>query len=162
MNSFTIISAMDLNRGIGKDGVMPWHLSEDLKHFARTTKGGTVIMGRKTWESIPERYRPFSERFNIVISRQEDYEVPEGVLLVHSLEEALEAAQDKTFVIGGGNLYAQAIQLEECEELILTMINETYDVDTYFPEIPGHFKQVEATPFQEENGLEFAFIRFLA
>lgn len=151
---------MDLNRGIGKDGVMPWHLPGDLKHFAETTKGGTVIMGRKTWESIPDKYRPFSERLNIVVSRQKDYALPEGVLLVHSLEEALDAAEDKTFVIGGGQLYAEAIEHEACEELILTIISETFEVDTYFPEIPAYFTQSKASAFREEKGLEYGFIWF--
>lgn len=165
---FIIIAAMDEQNGIGKNNDLPWHLSADLKHFAQTTKGGTVIMGRKTWESIPEKYRPFSERLNIVLTRNEDYELPQGVLKATSLDAALELAYEnkdkqtdpegETFIIGGATLFEEAIQHPNCQTLILTKIVHTFDCDAFFPEVPGHFAQVEAQPFREEEGIEYAFI----
>lgn len=147
--NFSIISALDLNRGIGYENRLPWHLSADLKHFKEVTSGNTVIMGRKTWDSIPEKYRPFKDRLNIVISRGEQ-DLPEGVLLAHSLDEALELAEKhgfkedgtlrKAFVIGGATLYAEAIQHPNCKELILTHIEAHFECDTFFPVLPKDFK----------------------
>jgi dihydrofolate reductase len=159
--TFTIIAAMEQSRGVGKDNAMPWHLSADLKHFAKTTMGGAVIMGRKTWESIPDAYRPFKGRLNIVISRQEDYELPDGVKLVHSLDEALSATEDReAFVIGGANIFEQAIVHQGCNRLILTQIHADFEVDTYFPAIPEHFKIAATSEVQEEKGLRFQFLNF--
>jgi len=148
---------MDENRGIGKNNDLPWHLSADLKHFAAVTKGGTVIMGRKTWESLPEQYRPLKERLNIVVSRSE-LELPQGVKLAHSLDEALELAEGKTFVIGGATLYAEAIKHPACKELILTEVEGTADCDAFFPEIPAGFLMKEMSEEMEEKGYIFRFV----
>ncbi|QQR54843.1 dihydrofolate reductase [Candidatus Peregrinibacteria bacterium] len=163
---FSIISALDKNRGIGKNNSLPWHLPADLKHFKETTIGGTVIMGRKTWESIPEKYRPFKERLNIVISRGE-LVLPEGVLLAHSLDEALELAEAhvqkedghkrKAFIIGGATLYTEAIQHSACEELLLTELEGSFDCDAFFPEISSEWRIEEDGDLQEENGIQFTF-----
>lgn len=165
MKKFTIISAVDKNLGIGKSNDLPWHISADLKHFARSTKGGTVIMGGNTWLSIPEKYRPFSERLNIVISHLEDFPLPEGVLLAHSIEEALQLAEKhnpegKAFIIGGGYLYKTSITHEQCEELMLTEIDRVFDVDIYFPDIPADFKKVDESEEQEEKGIKFRFVTY--
>lgn len=157
MTIFSIIAAMDENRGIGKNNDLPWHLSTDLKHFAAVTKGGTVIMGRKTWESLPEAYRPLKGRLNIVISRGE-LELPDGVKLAHSLDEALEAAEGKTFVIGGATLYTEAIQHPACKELILTEVEGSVDCDAFFPEIPVGFVMKEMSEEMEEKGFTFRFV----
>jgi dihydrofolate reductase len=165
MKNFTIIAAMDLNRGIGKDNDLPWHLSADLKHFARTTTGNTVIMGGNTWISIPEKYRPFKNRLNIVISHLDDFPLPDGVLLAHSIEEALTLAEahrpdGKAFIIGGGYLFKTSITHDNCEELILTEIQHEFDVDTYFPELPVHFTRVEESKEQEEKDIRFKFVTY--
>ena len=165
MKDFSIISAVDLNLGIGKDGKMPWHLSADLKHFAKTTDGGSVIMGSNTWESIPEAYRPFKNRTNIVLTHLDSYDLPEGIHLGHSLEEGVALAEQhnpdgKIFIIGGGFLYSIAIKDPACKELILTEIQKEYEVDTSFPEIPPHFKRTQESDLQEENGLEFKFVTY--
>lgn len=166
--NFSIISALDLNRGIGYENHLPWHLSSDLKHFREVTTGNTVIMGRKTWESIPEKYRPFTERLNIVISRG-DVDLPEGVLLAHSLDEALSLAEEnaperKAFVIGGASLYSEAIEHPNCEELILTHVEGEYLVDTYFPEFEEQFEEVDPKmPLElllEEKDGEAVYYRF--
>lgn len=159
--NFSIISALDQNRGIGKNNDLAWHLSADLKHFKDTTLGGTVIMGRKTWESIPEKYRPFKDRLNIVVSRGE-LDLPEGVLLAHSLGEALELAekhgpQRKAFVIGGATLYNEAIKHKGCEELILTELEARFECDVFFPEIGSEWKPEKSSDLQEEGELRFIF-----
>ena len=165
MKKFTIISAVDKNLGIGKNNDLPWHISADLKHFARTTKGGTVIMGGNTWLSIPEKYRPFTERLNVVISHLEEFPLPEGVLLAHSIEEALTLAEQhhpegKAFIIGGGYLYKTSITHEQCEELILTEIDHEFDVDIYFPALPAGFKKSDESEVQEEKDLQFRFVTY--
>lgn len=156
--NFSIISALDKNRGIGKNNGLPWHLAADLKHFSETTKGGTVIMGRKTWDSLPEKYRPLPGRQNIVISRSE-VALPAGTLLAHSLDEALNLSDPtrKAFVIGGATLYAEAIQHPACNELILTQIEGSFDCDAFFPEIPERFHPEESSA-AEENGIKFQFV----
>ncbi|MFA4814745.1 MAG: dihydrofolate reductase [Candidatus Gracilibacteria bacterium] len=166
MIKFSIIAAMDENRGIGKNNGLPWHLSADMKHFAVTTKGGTVIMGRKTWESLSENFRPLKERLNIVVSRGE-LKLPEGVELAHSLDEALEKAgslapERKAFVIGGATLYAEAIEHPACMELQLTELEGTLDCDAFFPEIPVGFILKEMSEEMEECGITFRFVRYLA
>lgn len=164
MKNFSIISAMDENRGIGYENQLPWHLPADLKHFKEVTMGGTVIMGRKTWDSLPAAYRPLKGRLNIVVSRSQ-VELPEGTLLAHSLDEALELAQKhgadrKTFVIGGATLYAEAIKHSNCEKLILTEIEGTADCDVFFPTIPAHFKIKTLSDEMEEKGFTFRFVLY--
>ncbi|MFA5854971.1 MAG: dihydrofolate reductase [Candidatus Gracilibacteria bacterium] len=162
--TFAIISGMDEHRGIGKDNGLPWHISADLKHFAEVTKNGTVIMGRKTWESLPEKFRPLKNRLNIVISRG-DYEMPEGVLLAHSLDEALTFAGninpvEKAFVIGGASLYAEAILHPLCTELFLTEVAGVFDCDAFFPEIPDDFNKTEEGEELTEENIKFRFTRY--
>ena len=126
----TLVAAMGSNRVIGLDGDMPWHFSEDLKHFKRTTMGGVMIMGRKTFDSIG---RPLPGRRTIVITRSADWS-HEGVEVVHSLDEALNTVGTSTpvFVVGGGEIYAQALPL--ATRLVLTEIDDAPDGDTFFPE----------------------------
>lgn len=172
MKDFSIIVAMDSQRGIGKDGVLPWHLSADLKHFksltTETAPGmrNAVIMGRKTWESIPERFRPLSGRLNIVLTRNVQYDFLEGVLPAISLDQALlKVSQlhdiDSVFVIGGAQVYQQAIGHSQCRQLCLTLIDKVFDCDAFFPEIPHNFHQVSASEDFSENGLIFRFSVFL-
>lgn len=130
-----IIVAISTNHCIGTQGALPWRLPEDMKHFRELTTGHTVVMGRKTWESIPEKFRPLPDRLNIVITRQESYSVPENVLRVRSLNEALaNAPHDRTiFVIGGAEVYAQAFA--HADELFVTHVNQHVDGDAFFPTI---------------------------
>ena len=125
----TIIAAMARNRAIGLDGNMPWHLPGELKHFKQTTMGKPIIMGRKTWESIG---RALPGRQNIVITRSPDYRAS-GCLVVNSLEEAFEQALgEEVMVIGGGQLYRQALAL--ADRMILTRVDCEPDADTWFPQ----------------------------
>jgi dihydrofolate reductase len=133
-----LIWAMSRNRVIGRNNALPWHLSEDLKYFKRVTMGKPVIMGRKTWESIG---RPLPGRTNIVITRNPDYVVPDGVRVVTSLDAAIDLAEkicliegiDEAIVMGGAEIYAQA--LPRAERLYLTQVHADVHGDAFFPEI---------------------------
>ena len=134
---------------IGAGGTMPWHLPEDLKHFRRTTSGSPVVMGRRTWESFPPRFRPLPGRTNIVITRDDDLELP-GAVRARSLPEALELAASEaspgvtTWVIGGGTIYAAA--MEVAEVLVVTEIDLEVAGDTLAPAIPADFRLAGADP----------------
>jgi dihydrofolate reductase len=132
MAKLSIICALAENRAIGKDNRLLWHIPEDLKRFKRITAGHAVIMGRRTFESIG---RALPDRTNIVISREPDLQA-EGCLVVPSFEAALEKAREiepeEIFIIGGGQVYRQAI--ERADKLYLTLIPGEYEADTFFPE----------------------------
>ncbi len=170
--NFSIIAAIDNKRGIGKDNTIPWHLSGDFKHFARVTshtedeaKQNAVVMGSKTWESLPESYKPLPGRLNVVLDRREEYPVPEGVLAFNSFDDALNSLEKRTdvervFIIGGGQVYAEAITREECNELILTEIQKTFSCDTFFPKIPEVYKEVERSEYHKEKEIKYQFVRY--
>lgn len=131
-----VIVAMAENGAIGIAGDMPWKrgLPADLKHFKETTLGYPIVMGRKTFESLPKG--PLPGRTNIIVTRNSDYHI-DGAIVVHSLEEALSpaiAGSDRVFLIGGGELYRQCLVL--ADELHITLVHHTWeDADTYFPDI---------------------------
>jgi dihydrofolate reductase len=127
--AITIIAAMARNRAIGLAGAMPWRLPGELRHFKETTMGKPIVMGRKTWESIG---RALPGRQNIVVTRNRDYRA-EGCLVVQSLPLAIERAEgDEIMVIGGGELYRQA--LPTADRMVLTLVDGTPAADTWFPE----------------------------
>lgn len=129
----TLIVAQASNRCIGKDGGLPWHIPEDLKHFRQCTMGKTVLMGRKTWESLPEKYRPLPGRKNVVITRDASFKA-EGAILFHDLEEALKTLKDDDiWVIGGAEIFKYCLPF--AQKIELTQIDIPYDGDTFFPEI---------------------------
>ncbi|SDI17704.1 dihydrofolate reductase [Propionivibrio dicarboxylicus] len=130
----SLIAAVARQRVIGKDNALLWHLPEDMRYFRETTRGKPVIMGRKTWESLPEKFRPLPGRRNIVVSRNAAYVAP-GAELAGSLDAALAATQgeNEVFVIGGEALYRLA--LPHADRLYLTEIERDYDGDAFFPEI---------------------------
>lgn len=158
---FSIIVAIDEKGGIGKNNTLPWHIQADMKHFKELTTGGTVIMGRNTWESIPEKFRPLPNRLNIVLTGNLNYLVPDGVKLASSLDGALAVSEGKTFVIGGAKLFADAIKHPDCAELLITQIEGDFDCDTFFPFIPAQFQKTEESEEIEENGITFRFLRFM-
>ena len=129
----SLIAAVARNRAIGKDNQLLWHLPEDMKHFRETTRGKPVVMGRKTWESLPEKFRPLPGRQNIVVSRDPAYKA-HGADLAGSLEGALALAggAEEVFVIGGAQIYAQALPL--ADRFYLTRVFRAYEGDTHFPE----------------------------
>ena len=153
----SLIAAVARNGVIGRDNQLLWHLPGDMRHFRETTRGKPVIMGRKTWESLPEKFRPLPGRLNVVVSRTPDYAAP-GAVLAGSLEDALGKAgeDDEVFVIGGAELYCQALPL--AERLYLTEISADFDGDTRFPEIPpDEWREISCSKPVEENGLTYAF-----
>lgn len=161
-----IIVATDLNNGIGKNGTMPWHLPKELAYFQKKTtetknpeKQNLVIMGRKTWESIPEKHRPFSNRKNVILTRQTDYKA-KGATVVQSLEKAFEQADDSVesiFICGGGKVYADLINHTNLDGIFITKINKNFDCDTFFPEIPNQFTQKNLLGKDEDRGVKFQY-----
>lgn len=166
--TFSIIAAVDSKMGIGKNGRLPWHLPSDLHFFHDTTIGrgkNAIIMGRRTWESIPEKQRPLKDRLNIVITRNSTYELPKGILKATSLEEALAlaAAQNtaEIFVIGGSQIFYDTIQHPACAQIYLTEITGDFQCDTFFPKIdPKKFKKMSESEAYEENDIKFRFIKY--
>lgn len=156
----TIVVAMGSDRAIGKDNQLLWHLPKDLKHFKNLTSGHPVVMGRKTYESIG---KPLPNRTNIVVSTKNDW-FEEGILIVGSLKEALKFAKkidENFYVIGGGTIYEQTIDL--ADRLEVTEVKATLDADTYFPAIsPSVWKKVaeECHEKDEKNDYDFCFQTF--
>lgn len=132
--TISLIAALSRNRVIGRNNDLPWHLPDDMKYFMQTTKGHHVIMGRKNYDSIPEKFRPLPNRVNIVVTRQPALTLP-NCIVVHSLEEAVaiarEAGEQELFIIGGAAIYQLGIPL--ANRLYLTEIDATLSGDTYFP-----------------------------
>jgi dihydrofolate reductase len=130
----SLIAALSKNRVIGKDNDLPWHLPDDMKYFMQTTKAHHVIMGRKNYQSIPEKFRPLPNRTNIVVTRQQNFDAP-NCTVVNSIEAALEIArrnkEHEVFIIGGAEIYNQG--LASANKLYLTEIDADIDGDTYFP-----------------------------
>ncbi|MGB0357385.1 MAG: dihydrofolate reductase [Flavobacteriaceae bacterium] len=157
--NITLIAAAAENNAIGKDNKLIWHLSDDLKHFKNLTKGHHVIMGRKTFESMP---KALPNRTNVVVTRNKDYTV-EDAHVVDSLEAALAFAQedDRPFIIGGGEIYRQGLAFANCIEL--TRVHEDFEADTFFPEIdPAVWREVwrENHDKDDKHAHAFSFIRY--
>ena len=155
MAEIVIIAAVAKNRVIGKDNTLIWNIPEDMAHFKALTSGQTVIMGRKTWESLPPRFRPLPGRRNIVISRQADYEAP-GAELAGSLELALQLAApaETAFIIGGEQIYRQAMAV--ADRLEITEVELEPEGDAWFPEIPPAEWEKTAT----SAGQGYAFVSY--
>jgi dihydrofolate reductase len=157
VSKLSIIVAMSSNRVIGVNNTLPWHISEDLKHFKSLTTGHTIIMGRKTYESIG---RPLPNRRNIVISRNTEASY-EGAEVVHSIEDAFSICKNdnEVFVIGGSNIYEQALSL--VDYIYITEIKKSFSGDAFFPEIN---KQMWIESSRENHitndGLEFSFVKY--
>ena len=153
MNAIVAISE---NSGIGKDNGLLFHISADLKRFKELTSGHTVIMGRKTLQSLPGG-RGLPNRRNIVITRDIDFTV-EGAEIVHSVDEALALAEEDAFVIGGASIY-QAM-LPYCDKVYLTKVYADAEADVFFPSLCG-WQVVRRSEMQEENGLRFQYIDYM-
>ena len=154
-----LIWAQARNRVIGKNGVMPWHLPEDLAHFKRVTLNHPVIMGRKTWDSIPPKFRPLPGRTNIVVTRQADWH-EKGAQCSSSLREALQQCENsnQVWVIGGAQIYAQALPL--ADELVVTEIDADFDGDAHAPAIGPDWREVARERIVAASGLRLAFVTY--
>lgn len=154
-----LIFARSANGIIGKDGTMPWHLPEDLAHFKRTTLGSPVIMGRKTWDSLPPKFRPLPGRLNVVVTRQRDWQAS-GASVAHSLSEAMalcDGAVD-AWVIGGAEIYTQA--LPQAATAVVTEIEASYDGDTFAPQFETEWKETARERHVSTTGLNFSFVTY--
>jgi dihydrofolate reductase len=153
-----MIFARARNGVIGKDGVMPWHLPEDLAHFKQVTVGCPVIMGRKTWDSLPPRFRPLPGRQNIV-THQAGWKA-DGATTVASLDAALAlcTGQPQAWVIGGGQVYAQAEPLADTVEA--TEIDADFEGDTFAPELGAQWRETRREQHTSRSGLKLSFVTY--
>lgn len=153
----SLIAAIARNGAIGKDGKLLWSLPDDLNRFRDLTRGNPVIMGRKTYESLPENRRPLPKRPNIVVTRQEREFV--GCDTVHSVPEALEAAKkyesEEIFIIGGEQIYKEGMQY--AHRMYLTFVDADFEGDAFFPEIPEEWEVKESEEHVADERHAYAF-----
>lgn len=155
------IVAMDEARVIGRAGELPWHISEDLRRFSRLTTGHAVLMGRKTYQSLPEKYCPLPGRLNIVLTRNREWQAPEGVLVYPTIESALAEIEsgkvtlpgDTVWIGGGAEVFLQTI--DRWDEVYLTRVAGHHDGDTFMPEFESQFELLE-----REDGPACVFERY--
>lgn len=158
MPEIVLIAAIARNRVIGRDNQLLWNVPEDMAHFKALTRGHAVLMGRKTWESLPARFRPLPGRRNIVVSRQTGYAAP-GAELAPSLDAALAlvAGQETVFVIGGADIYRQALPL--ADRLELTELDLEPEGDAWFPVWDrNQWRETTRQTQRSETGLGYAFV----
>ncbi len=155
-SELTLIAAAGENNAIGKDNDLIWHLSDDLKRFKELTNGHHIIMGRKTFESFQ---KPLPNRTHVVITRQQDYKVPNGVIVVHNLEDAIDASKgdQQPFIIGGGEIYRQSMAL--ADKIELTRVHHSFEsADTFFPEVePFLWKEISKKEHPKDIQHKYAF-----
>lgn len=152
-----LVAAVAANGVIGKDGQLPWHLPEDLKHFKRLTLGHPIIMGRRTWESLG---KPLRERDNIVVTHKSGYEAP-GAAVANSLEAALAlcAGEPAAFVIGGHRLFAESMSL--AAGLVMTEIHRDFQGDTWFPDYDrSKWRETQREAHTAADGMRFDFVLY--
>jgi dihydrofolate reductase len=156
-----LIVAMDKERGIGKNNDLMWHLPADMKFFKETTSGHIVLMGRKNWDSIPDRFRPLPGRENAVLTRNENF-TAEGAKVFNSIESCLEHYKNDErtfFVIGGGEIYRMTLDLNCVDEMYITHVDAEYGADTFFPKFNEDnwtIREIMSWPKDEKN--EAAFV----
>lgn len=161
MPEIVIIAAVAKNGVIGKDNQLLWHIPEDMKHFREATAGKPVIMGRKTWESLPERFRPLPGRRNLVITRQAGY-LAAGADTVESLQAALArcTSADSVFIIGGGEIYAQAMPI--AGRLLLTEVDLEPEGDAFFPTpMPNEWQLTSRQTVERSEAPGCAFLTYV-
>ncbi len=154
-----VIYARARNGVIGVKGDLPWHLPEDLAHFKAVTQGCPVIMGRKTWDSLPPRFRPLPGRRNIVVTRQPDWQAP-GAERAGSLEQAIALCEGvpQAWVIGGAELYAQALPFAQVAEV--TEIDRDYEGDAFAPTLGPQWAETTRQRHEGAGGIAFSFVTY--
>ena len=154
----SLIVAIDLEGGIGKNNDLMWHLPSDMKFFKETTKNQIVVMGRKNFDSIPEKYRPLPNRLNVILTRNKNF-TADNCLVFHSFETCLEHFKnevDKTiFIIGGGEIYEMALPL--AQKIWLTRVHTTIEGDVYFPVLNADWELVSSTQNTADEKHAFSF-----
>ena len=159
-----LIFARASNGVIGANNRLPWHLPEDLAHFKQLTLGCPVIMGRKTWDSLPPKFRPLPGRLNVVVTRQAELVeslTTAGAQVAHSLQDAIDlcAGKPHAWVIGGAELYAQALPLAYSAEV--TEIDQEFDGDAHAPHLGPDWKLTRSEQHTSATGLGFRFVSYL-
>lgn len=155
-----LVAAVARDGVIGRDGGLPWRLPEDMAHFRAVTTGHPVVMGRRTWESLPPRFRPLPGRRNVVVTRNASWQADDAERTA-SFEDALEllAGEERVSVIGGGELFSAALPL--ADELLLTEIDLGVDGDTFFPEFDrAEFLEKAREEHVSDDGTPFAFVTY--
>ena len=159
--TISLVAAVARGGVIGRDGGIPWRIPEDMARFRTLTTGHAVVMGRRTWESLPDQFRPLPGRDNVVVTRNPDWSA-QGADRAGSVEDALELLEStpRIFVIGGGEIYAAAMPF--ADELLLTEIDADIEGDTTFPAWDrDEFEEVERRERVTESGTPFAFVRYV-
>ena len=162
----SIIVAYDPNRTIGNGRDIPWSIPEDMKHFKKTTVGNVVKMGRKTWDSIPEKYRPLPDRENIILTRDpEDFmsrnlDLPSNVHVSNDLEMILDWAiikwpDKEIFITGGGEVYKLALEVGRVDRVIASEVDVPAEGDVKFPELPGEWEAFSTTEYEDFDVVEY-------
>ena len=156
-----LIFARARNGVIGNQGALPWHLPEDLAHFKKTTMGCAVIMGRKTWDSVPPRFRPLPGRLNVVVTRQVDWQAL-GALRAGTMLDALAlcASYADAWVIGGAEIYAQALPM--ASTAVVTEIDADFDGDAFAPQFGPAWTKRQGEPLVSATGLRFNFSTYFS
>jgi dihydrofolate reductase len=154
-----LIYARASNGVIGANNTLPWHLPEDLAHFKHCTLGCPVIMGRKTWDSLPPKFRPLPGRLNVVVTRQTDWQA-EGAAVAHSLAEAMMLCPEDAdaWVIGGAEIYAQA--LPHASTAVVTEIHQAFEGDAFAPQLGTSWTEVARQSHTAASGLPFSFVTY--
>jgi dihydrofolate reductase/thymidylate synthase len=176
MIPFAIIVAVDTCFGIGKSGGLPWHLPGELKHFAQVTrttrdphKQNAVIMGRKTWESLPPKFSPLPGRINIMLTRNRDYRFPPGVYRADGLDHAMHMLTqeplirlvESVFVIGGAEVFREALLTAACREIFLTRILHDFQCDTFLPDLLSSYQLTDQSTQIIEDGISYVFCHYV-
>ena len=155
-----LIYARAANGVIGANNTLPWHLPEDLAHFKRHTLGCPVIMGRKTWDSLPPKFRPLPGRLNLVVTRQSDWQA-QGAQATASLQDALAHCGDApdAWVIGGAQIYAQALAL--AHSVVVTEIDVQVQGDAFAPQLGSEWRETRRESHVSATGLAYSFVNYL-
>ncbi|HEU5435188.1 MAG TPA: dihydrofolate reductase [Telluria sp.] len=155
-HSLSLVVAMETSRGIGRDNAMPWHLPEDLAHFKRVTTGHPIIMGRRTFDSIG---RPLPQRRNIVITRDAAWSHA-GAERAGSLDEAIAmVGNEQACIIGGGQIFAEALERNLADRVIVTEIDHDFACDTFFPPLPPGWRETARERHHSPgNGFDFSYV----
>ena len=159
-----IIVAMCKNRGIGFKNTIPWHLSSDLQRFKYLTtafkKTNNVIMGRKTWDSLPDKYKPLPKRQNIIISSKNDIIEQENVIIyndINLVKNHYKELNTNTWIIGGTQIYDYALKNDLVNTLLITVIDNNFECDVFFPKIPSNFQLRYESPYKFDNNIIYKY-----
>ena len=157
----TLIVAVAENNVIGKNNALIWHLPKDMQYFKKITEGHHIITGRKNYISIPEKFRPLQNRTNIILTHQKDFK-EDNCIILHTLEDAISFAKNNNekelFIIGGGQIYREAIEKNVVDKMYITHVHQAFEGDIYFPEIDTtQWKIVGSEKYEKDEKHKYSF-----